>query len=328
MVFLWSVFGCCGLSSSQQPKPKPLQLKFVDVHGDGIEGVEATFSSLVYQGNSGLSRSGKNLKTVDGGELISGTDGGLTIAVPNAGLGDLSRFHLNAKQAAFAEFTDWASVNNEGVTEIVLSRGIRIAATAVDAVSGEPLRSNLFAIAEQKDLKRLVDWKLTKKGVLLSRPLRDADKRIRLVTIEDGEAVQFSDVIDVEHGEGERKLLRDVPMKNAIELSGRLDDRVPRPVHNGKVSVCVAWPTPSELEEANCAGHWFAHAAIAEDGTFVVTGLPTGDTVQIIAHCDGWFNQRAAIATREAAFPGMSRLLNDGTPSFQLNARLNRLWLI
>ncbi len=289
----------------------PLQLQIVDPNENAVEGVEIKIGALVFAGNTGLSMAINDLKTVDDGPLEVNAEGKVTVAIPDVQLGDLLRFRLNVKHPNFAEFNDWVNVEVKKLNKVTLSRGVRIAVTAMAAETGARLIDNIYVIAEQKDLDQMVDWKSNGKGLLVSRPLRTSDKRIRLVQLVDGQAIRFSDPVDVPAGEGERTVVNDVPMKPALDFAGKLNDAVPRPVRNGMISVCITWPTPEEKESATGpVGHWMAHAPIAEDGTFRLTGLPSGDWLQVIASCDGWYNEAAKAETREAVCPSENKWTN------------------
>ncbi len=282
---------------------KPLHLLFVDSHGEPIPGVKVDPVSLVFQLNTARSYSADNLTAADGGELRSDADGEIVIQPPNTRLGELVRFKLAAEHQSYARFDDWVSVSVGGITKVKLHRGVRIAVTAVAKEDASPITEGLFAISEQKDLDRLIDWTSNGRGLLLSRRLRSSDKRVRLVQILDGAPVRFSDVIDVAKVDGQRTLVANVPMSQALVLRGRLDDQVPRPITSGLVSVCAAWPTDEERLKYGPAGHWLATTNINEDGSFTVEGLPSCEYLQVIASCDGWFNKQAAAKLRASAFP-------------------------
>lgn len=292
------------------PPPKLLQLKVIDSDGRPVEDVSIRLTSLVYADNSGLSISGQSSINAIGGEMVTDINGVISIKVPDALLGDLARFNLNAAHSDFAEFNQWLSVDPKGTTEITLARGVQIAVMAIDAETKAPIKDDLYAIAEQQESDSFIDWKLKNNGTLVSRPLNDSDCRIRLVQIKDGVATRFSDVIDVESVDTNRKLLRDVPIKAAIKLNGRLRDEVARPVTNGQALVCISWPNEAEQDKYGPAGHWLSHAPIDAEGNFEFSGLPPSDCVQVIAYCDGWFNQSATADLRMARFPGENKLLN------------------
>ncbi len=128
----------------------PLQLQIVDVNNIGIDGVDFKISSMVFADDTGLSLAINDLKTVDGGPLKVDSDGKVTIAIPDVQLGELIRFRLNAEHPSFAEFNDWVSVEFKQLNKVTLSRGVRIAVTAVAEDTGAKLTDNVYVIAEQK----------------------------------------------------------------------------------------------------------------------------------------------------------------------------------
>jgi len=304
------VFIMLGARFAAAQNVAPLQLQFVDANDNAIEGVDVNLEAFVYTDNSALSLGITDSKTVDGGPLKVDSDGKVTIVIPDVQLGELAKFCLNAKHPGFAEFNDWVMVDVNKLNKITLSRGVRIAITAVDAGSGKKIVGNLYAIAEQKDLKQMVDWKSNGKGLLLSRPLRDTDKRVRLVELNDGIAARFSDPIDVPAEVVRSSVECDVPMKPSLHFNGKLHNNVARPVRNGLISVCVTWPTDAEMQETGPVGHWLSYAPIAEDGSFHVSGLPSGAWIQVIASCDGWYSEPAKAENLQLVCPSESKWLN------------------
>jgi hypothetical protein len=308
LLLAFSLFlGICQIVDAEPPAP--LRLKFVSESGTPIAEVNAEPGSFVYKNNTGASFATGDLKTVDGGELISNAEGEIIVAVPELELGNLFRFRLRANHPAFAGYNQWVTVAEDGPTVITLTRGVRIAVTAVDAETGEQLQKNLYAIAEQKNLDQMEDWTPSGAGMLLSRVLPNDDKRVRLVQIEDGVAVRFSNPLDIVLGDGEKRFVNAVPMEPAIRVQGRLAGNVPRPIINGQISVCVAWPTDDELADYGPAGHWLAHAEITAEGDFTLDGIPSGDWLQVIASCDGWYSEPAPADVRKLAYPGENNVI-------------------
>lgn len=293
-----------------QDEVPPLELKFVDAYGKAVEGAKVHQGTLVFEKNTGLSIATGKLKDNLGGEAISKADGSLVVPIRDFGLGNLLRFRLHATHEEFADFEDWIQVNPLEPNEITLSRGMRIAMTAVDAATEQPIQDNIYAIAEQKDVEEPVDWKSNGRGMLVSNLLKTSDRRVRFVQIVNGNAVRFSEPIDVKQKEGQRAFLNKVPMYASLEIRGRLSDDVQRPVVDGLVVVCVAWPDADEAAEYGPAGHWLAHVKVAADGTFLLSGVPSGAWLQVIASCDGWFNQAADVEMRRKAYDRENKLLN------------------
>jgi hypothetical protein len=89
-------------------------------------------------------------------------------------------------------------------------------------------------------------------------------------------------------------------MKPGIQLEGRLDEKVPRPVKNGRVLISVrpnefpAWNNYADvdhiLKKYPNFYPWKSYRPIAEDGTFVFESIPPGG-LDVIVHGDGFVSQ-------------------------------------
>jgi hypothetical protein len=89
-------------------------------------------------------------------------------------------------------------------------------------------------------------------------------------------------------------------MKPGIRLEGRLDDKVPRPVKNGRVLINVRpkeFPpllVPEELgdlyEKYGYIRFWKSYRPIAEDGTFLFESIPPGE-LDVVVHGDGFVSK-------------------------------------
>jgi beta-lactamase regulating signal transducer with metallopeptidase domain len=92
-------------------------------------------------------------------------------------------------------------------------------------------------------------------------------------------------------------------MRPGIRLEGRLDDRVPRPVKNGRVVISVrpdeypAWNNYADvdhvLKQYPNVHFWKSFRPIAEDGTFVFESVPPGG-LDVVVHGDGFVSQNGA----------------------------------
>jgi len=283
--------------------PKNVVLKFVDSNDEPIEGVTFTTNSLVYLDNSGVSF-GATLKNSNGGALVSSVDGSIECVVPDMQFGNLARMRLDTDHDEFVAFDDSISITDD-VTKIVLQRGVQVAVTAIDAQSKESIKKNLFGIAERNKDKQLKDWKLMQNGTLISPALPADAHRVRIVEIVEGQAIRFSDPIDIEQQDGGKKFEREVPMHPAIVLKGKLNPQIPRPIKNGQVNICVAWNAQKDLKFGDEAGHWFDRVAVDEDGQFEIAGIPPGDWLQLIATCDGWVSQASPKELRQTIYPAL-----------------------
>ncbi len=112
----------------------------------------------------------------------------------------------------------------------------------------------------------------------------------------------------------------DLEMKPGIRLEGCLDDRVPRPVKNGRVLISVrpreipAWTSYHEVEDLLKKypdyQPWKSYRVIAEDGTFVFESVPPGG-LDVVAHGDGFVSQSGGEFSsfdgiKKAAVPGFA----------------------
>src|ERR1039458_3363216 len=89
-------------------------------------------------------------------------------------------------------------------------------------------------------------------------------------------------------------------MKPGIRLEGRLDDKVPRPVKNGRVLISVrpnefpAWNNYADVDDILKKYPnfypWKSYRPITEDGTFVFESIPPGG-LDVIVHGDGFVSQ-------------------------------------
>ena len=94
------------------------------------------------------------------------------------------------------------------------------------------------------------------------------------------EPTLFSDEIDLDKTTATLLQPLQVQLRPGIRIEGRLDDKVPRPVRNGRVEVCTFEKT-----------EWFVSAPIAADGSFTIPSFPRGKHFQIIAAGDGFVSQ-------------------------------------
>lgn len=117
---------------------------------------------------------------------------------------------------------------------------------------------------------------------IVFQKLNPAPFRAMMVRLVDGQAVEFSDPIELTLQSGPNDPIT-VSMHPAVKIKGRLADEVPRPVTAGRISA-IALPRPHPQANFN----WMVWAAVDPSGDFVVKGWPRSETVQIIALCDGF----------------------------------------
>lgn len=136
------------------------------------------------------------------------------------------------------------------------------------------------------------DEVLTLRNVDLSsdRPVH----HLRLAHLSEQGPALFSELLTLPQ-KGERELEYDVTLKPGVRVAGRLSDDVPRPVKNGHIAASI-------IRGAQPLYAWNLQLAadITPEGTFVFESLPTGETLQILAYCDGWTSLPARPAEIEA----------------------------
>lgn len=99
----------------------------------------------------------------------------------------------------------------------------------------------------------------------------------------------YSDVVPFELGAGEQQELA-LELHAARRMVGRLDERVPRPVHDGQVELNLY-----VQGDARAVMLRTYREDVAPDGTFAFTDLPPG-AGEIIGLCDGWVSARTQLA--------------------------------
>jgi len=193
---------------------------------------------------------------------------------------------------------------DDNPAKIELDRGFRIALTAVNGGTGEPIRNDLYALIGGSN----ADWKLANNGMLVSPVLKKNKNMMRICQIVDGQPTLFSEPIQVEPGERSRILLKDVKLSVGTRVEGRLDDSVQRPVHNGYVSSRIT--RAIDMHDWDTRISWTEKTPIKEDGTFVIESLPPGDVLQMIPICDGWVPAKPDQASVQKYVPKVWRKLH------------------
>jgi hypothetical protein len=126
-------------------------------------------------------------------------------------------------------------------------------------------------------------WLRPEPNVILTRRLEPGPHTLRAVVLAPGGSAGFSEVAAITAVADETNELK-VTVKPGLAVHGKLDDRVPRPVKNGRV-IAHVWPRNLKPEES--PPQWHAWTQVKEDGTFSISSLPPGD-LEILAMCDGF----------------------------------------
>jgi beta-lactamase regulating signal transducer with metallopeptidase domain len=180
---------------------------------------------------------------------------------------------------------------------IRLTRGIHVEISAwfgsdhqlvtdfVPNISGEGLRPE--------------DWQKKENGTLDIGRLAPGGHMLQLMARLPSGEVGFSDTLTFQAEPGKKNSFA-MEVKPGIRLEGRIDDRVPRPVKNGRVLICVrppefpAWVIPEVISDVikqhGYPHFWHTYRTIAEDGSFIFESVPPGE-VDVIVHGDGFVSK-------------------------------------
>lgn len=205
---------------------------------------------------------------------------------------------ISVEHPDFVSFREDRSVDDQPA-KIELKIGFRIAATAVDAETGAPIKQDLYGLVSGE--ARLSEWKLSENGNLVSPVFEPNKTWFRLIKAKPGEPNLYSKLIEIDPTDRSRVLLRDVKLSKGTRVAGRLDDSVTRPIRNGHVAATIV-RRGSDGQEFNWNSKWmwYDKTSIAEDGTFVFESLPPGEILQLLPVCDDWVPLNP---TKEEALP-------------------------
>jgi len=273
-------------AAQADPKSHTLKIQVVDEDKEPIEGASVSPHLIEHQqqGNYTFLRLERGKRTNEQGEV--------EFVFPNSPKGPIARVSIRINHESFVD--QHQRVNFDGATDsavtIVLLRGVQIATSAIDRITKEPIVENLYAMTNQH---LPVDWKLKSNGTLISPIIGRDQTSFRLVQIEDGKPTRFSKLVDIAHGEKSRLLVRDLEMTDAVTVTGKLSDDVPRPVKYGMVMACVASISKADQDPRSRLDSWCwkTFARVNKNGTFTLEGIPADSVLQICCSCNGWANK-------------------------------------
>ncbi len=223
-------------------------------------------------------------------QILSNSEGVAEVPYPKYVMEKLETgtLNLNVTHPDFVQFDADRSVDSNPAT-VKLERGFRIAVTAIDADTGQRIKTNVNALVSVPATGK---WEQKKSGMLVSPTLKKMDCILRVLHFEKGKPTKFSQRIEVKPGERSRVLLKDVKLAIGTRVEGKIDNTVPRPIKNGHVCARVDRDVDSKNRARN-SWNWSDKAEINEDGTFVFESLPDDEVLQLIPVCDGWVPDKA-----------------------------------
>lgn len=242
-------------------------------------------------------------------EILSNAEGIAEVPYPKFVMEKLETGTLNltVTHPDFVLFDDDRSVD-DAPARVQLERGFRIAVTAVDADTGQPIKADLYGLPSVQASGK---WELKKNGMLVSPTLEKMDCILRVVHLEKGQPTKFSNRIEINPGERSRILLKNVKLALGVRVVGKLDESVPRPVKHGHVAATVnRWPGRDDRNWRN-SWNWMDKAKVEADGTFVFESMPTDEVLQLISVCDGWVPGKANKQDVLKYYPQEVRQLNS-----------------
>jgi beta-lactamase regulating signal transducer with metallopeptidase domain/thiol-disulfide isomerase/thioredoxin len=224
---------------------------------------------------------------------------------------------LAVSHPEFAPAQPEYSVDSPG-KPIQLTRGIHLEISGYFGGDHQPVPEFVPNLSE--DGLRAEDWQKKENGVLACHKLSAGGHLLQLMgRLPSGEIV-YSEAFAFTAEKGQEYKFA-LEMKPGIRLEGRLDDRVPRPVKNGRVLISVR-PKETPASTVSEAGGelvrkygyfdcWKSYRPIAEDGSFVFESIPRGE-VDVVVQGDGFISK--SIGQVKYRIPLGQRALADGPP--------------
>ena len=280
-------------NAQPDPESQTLKVKVVDQEGEAVGGVILKPTRFQYEQDptSNLYVKQPSVETDDEGEA--------SLVFPVGDKGLISKVYLRVEHDSFLPRSASADIMDDPV-RITLIRGVRIATSGLDPVTKKPIKSGLHAMTNRNGL---VDWQIKSNGTLVSPIIDKEETCLRLVQLDKGKPIRFSKLIDIFAGEKNRLLFSDVEMVDAVTVTGKLGDEVPRPVKSGMINCCVVSASQHEQDPTGVSWNWRAFSELNPDGTFTLEGIPADSVLQVHCACKGWANKPPSMAQILAEFP-------------------------
>ena len=201
-----------GDSIAQEPKNQlpverlSLEVHVVDPDGNPIEGALVTPSGMIFAKGPNGTFGWIDSEPEKVANLLTNKNGVVTVTYPKHPIEDqeVARVVLRVKHTAFVELIRFANVADAPI-EIEMERGFQIAVSAINADTGEPIKTNLFAHSNRIEPS---DWEQKSNGMLVSPVFGKQECDFRLVQIVDGKPVRFSKLISVDPDKNSRALFK------------------------------------------------------------------------------------------------------------------------
>jgi len=157
-----------------EPEPQTLEVQVVDEEGQPIQDASVVPRSVGYQRHP---RETHVWEPGIEGEATKVTDerGAATLVFPVNSKRPITEVGIHTKHDSFVKKFYRAKLN-ENPVKITLKRGLQIAASAIDPVTKEPIKENLYALTNRHTP---VDWKFKSNGTLVSPVIGEDEKSFR-----------------------------------------------------------------------------------------------------------------------------------------------------
>ena len=325
------VLACCTFVDAQDAKPEekvdpPVEMLSVkvlvtDPDGNPVEEAIVSPRGMRTKAERGSWWGWNDKRDGELPKVPTNAEGIAVIPYPKYTDGEARDRRAQSQHVTHPEFIMFDADRNvkDDPAKVALGRGFRIAATAVDE-AGERIKTDIYGITSGRAGK----WSLKNNGMLVSPTMKKEDCLLRILQIEEGQPIKFSERIKVEPGAGRRVMLKDHQLSLGVRVEGQLDESVKRPVINGRVAARIARRADKD-DPWGRKWSWSDAAEISEDGSFVFESLPPDEVLQLIAVCDDWVPAKPVLGDVLRYFPDEKRQLGinwGGLPHvFQLPAR-------
>jgi beta-lactamase regulating signal transducer with metallopeptidase domain len=307
MLFLMTA-GCNFTNSNEIGSKVPVSVEFKkvvvviqDADGKPIEGATILPTGFRVKGMHGADAYGWNKKLFGEPEkAVTDREGKAYIKYPIEGIPEEKEYTgkliLKVSHPEFAsQHIQSYSVDSEE-SPIHLTRGIHLTVSGFFGSDQQPVTELIANINEELPPD---EWIKGSNYTLSFHKMSPGGHLIQLMgRLPDGKVV-YSESLAFEAEAGQEYNFA-LEMKPGIRLEGRLDDRVPRPVKNGRVLISVrpkqipAWNNYHDVDDLLKKYPnfypWKSYRLIAEDGTFVFEAVPPGG-LDVIAHGDGFVSK-------------------------------------
>lgn len=198
--------------------------------------------------------------------------------------------YVNVKAAGFGQFNETQQATGHSIVR--LKRGRVIHVRAVDE-AGQVLDKAVPLLEQSRIYGR--EFKLQDDGSFKSPAVEKSRRLMRVVSDQEKGTMLFSDLVDVETAQADKDGVLQLVLKPGTQLTGRLDDSVPRPVSEGYVHLMVVEGPEHQLDPGHNrfrtnAWAWEDLTAVQPDGTFTFDSVPAGGHAQLHAVVDGYMS--------------------------------------